>query len=369
MIEEMPRPHLPHLHKELTRHGAVAWYVRIGKGPRTRIQGDYGSEAFRAAYNSAVAGEKQPKTAKASSCSLAWLIASYRNSGSWAKLSAATRDQRENIFQHVLETAGDASFTKITRKTIVDGRDRRRETPAQANNFLKAMRGLFQWALEAEHVDTNPTDGVRGFLLKTDGFHAWTEEEIARFEGHWPIGTRERLALAVLLYTGLRRGDAAGIGRQHIKDEIISLRTEKTGIQIVIPILPELSKIIAASRTGDMALIATESGRAMTKESFGNWFRDACKAAGVPGSAHGLRKAGATRAANNGATVAQFEAIYGWSGGKMASLYTRHADRVRLAREAMHKLVKDENENENIYSRTINPGAGAVAKSLNKSNT
>jgi integrase len=73
----------------------------------------------------------------------------------------------------------------------------------------------------------------------------------------------------------------------------------------------------------------------MTKESFGNWFRDACKAAGVPGSAHGLRKAGATRAANNGATVAQLEAIFGWSGGGMASLYTRQADRTRLAKEAM----------------------------------
>jgi integrase len=105
----------------------------------------------------------------------------------------------------------------------------------------------------------------------------------------------------------------------------------------------------------------------MTKESFGNWFKDACKAAGVLGSAHGLRKAGATRAANNGATVAQLEAIYSWSGGKMASLYTRYADRVRLAREAMHKLSIDETKN--IYSRTLNPGAGAVEKKHNKSKT
>jgi hypothetical protein len=46
----------------------------------------------------------------------------------------------------------------------------------------------------------------------------------------------------------------------------------------------------------------------------------------------------ATRAANAGATVAQLEAIFGWSGGRMASLYTRSADRRRLAMEAMHKL-------------------------------
>jgi integrase len=116
------------------------------------------------------------------------------------------------------------------------------------------------------------------------------------------------------------------------------LRAAKTGTQIIIPVLPELAAIINSSRTGDLAFIAGERGRPMTKESFGNWFRGACQAAGVPGSAHGLRKAGATRAAENGATVAQLEAIYGWTGGKMASLYTRQADRAKLAREVMGKL-------------------------------
>ena len=67
------------------------------------------------------------------------------------------------------------------------------------------------------------------------------------------------------------------------------------------------------------------------------------------GSAHGVRKIAATRAANRGATVAQLEAIFGWQGGTMASLYTRSADRQRLAIEAMHKLA---NEDANIYSRT-----------------
>ena len=98
----------------------------------------------------------------------------------------------------------------------------------------------------------------------------------------------------------------------------------------------------------------------MTKESFGNWFRDACKAAGVPGSAHGLRKAGATRAANNGATVAQLEAIFGWSGGGMASLYTRQADRTRLAKEAMEELSKGKTQN--IYSRPGKQSEGMTPK-------
>jgi integrase len=87
-----------------------------------------------------------------------------------------------------------------------------------------------------------------------------------------------------------------------------------------------------------LTFIVGERGRPLTKESFGNLFRDACREAGVPGSAHDVRKIAATRAANAGATVAQLEAIFGWQVGSMASLYTRAADRRRLAIEAMHKL-------------------------------
>jgi integrase len=119
-----------------------------------------------------------------------------------------------------------------------------------------------------------------------------------------------------------------------------TITTEKSGgkIEVPIPILPVLAATLKAGPCGDLTFIAGASGRPFTKESFGNEFRRACKAACVPGSAHGVRKIAATRAANAGATVAQLEAIFGWSGGTMASLYTRAADRRRLAREAIHKL-------------------------------
>jgi integrase len=177
----------------------------------------------------------------------------------------------------------------------------------------------------------------------TEGFHTWAEDEVERFEARWPIGTRERLAFAILLYTGLRRGDAAALGRQHVRDGVITLRTEKTDAVVQIPILPALAEVMAVSKTGTLAFIATQSGVPMTKKGFGNWFKDACRAAGVPGTAHGLRKAGATRAANNGATEAELEAIFGWRGGHMASLSTRAANRARLAKSAMGKLERGGN--------------------------
>jgi integrase len=318
------------------------WYFRR-LGRRVRIRAEFGTPEFDGEYEAAKASVALPPKATASlQGSLAWLIERYRDSLAWAPLSAATKRQRENIFVHVIETAGAQNCAKITRAAIIAGRDRRKNTPAQARNFLDAMRGLFRWATDAGFVRSDPTAGVKNPPRKAgQGFRPWTEDDVAAYEKRWPVGTRQRVWLDVLLYTGLRRGDAVRFGRQHVKDGIGSIKTEKTKTTVTLPILPVLAATLEAGPCGDLTFIAGERGNPLTKESFGNLFRDACRDAGVAGSAHGVRKIAATRAANAGATVAQLEAIFGWQGGAMASLYTREADRRRLAIEAMHKLAQN----------------------------
>src|SRR5262249_31065710 len=177
--------------------------------------------------------------------------------------------------------------------------------------------GLFRWALKARLVKIDPTVGVEDPpRSQSDGFAPWSEDDIAAYEARWPIGTRQRVWLDVLIYTGLRRGDAVRLGRQHVRNDVGTIKTEKTGTEVMLPILPMLDATLKVGPCGDLTFIAGESGRPLTKESFGNLFRKACRDAGLQNrSAHGLRKAAATRAANAGATVAQLEAIFGWSGG------------------------------------------------------
>lgn len=339
----MTRPRPPYLLREKTRHGKVVWYVRKGDGPRIRIPGEYGSDEFTEAYQAAISGQNPPSK-KARSGSLEWLITRYRETSPWLTLAAATRRQRENIFKHVIEKSGHEPFAEITRAHMVAGRERRAATPAQARNFLDAMRGLFRWALDAGMIDMDPTAGVKNIArTKGEGFEVWTEDEVALYERRWPIGTKERVWLDVILYTGLRRGDAVRIGRQHVRDGIASIKTEKSRftVEVTIPILQTLQVTLDAGPTGDLTFICGDKGLPLTKESFGNIFREACRKAGVQKSAHGVRKIGATRAANAGATVAELEALFGWQGGAMASLYTRSADRRRLAKGAINKLDRN----------------------------
>lgn len=336
----MPRPRPPHLHHETTRHGRLVWYVRVNRGPRIRIKADYGTDEFEQAYQAAIQGERPFKDKEAARGTLDWLVMLYRQSGAWAELSLATRRQRENILKHVLANGGKETLSNITKRVIKAGCERRKSTPAQARHFLDTMRGIYRWALDNELVSSDPTQGVIAKKPKTNGFPVWTDEEITAYEKRWPRGTRERLMFDVFLYTGLRRGDAAALGKQHIKDGVITLDTQKNGVRVTIPILPDLAETMAITKLGDLAIIATDEGKNFVKESLGTAFREACRAAGIKKSAHGLRKAAATHAANRGATVAQLEAIFGWEGGRMASLYTRSADRKALAEAAMEKLSR-----------------------------
>ena len=337
----MPRPRLPYLQHERSRHGKMVWYVRLSRStPRTRIKAAFGTPDFMREYQDAIKGIAAPQKPASGKGTLAWAVSMYQDSAAWAKLSEATRKQRRNILRNVLKTAGAVDVAHITAEVIRNGLDRRKATPAAARNFLETMRGLFKWAVTNKIVETNPTEGVKGERLKSDGFPSWNDDDIAAFEARWPVGTRERVAFDILLWTGLRRGDACMLGRQHTKDGLIRLVTEKTGTRVVIPIAPQLAATLKAGPVGELFLIAGQSGNRRVKEAFGEWFRTACKAAGVEKSAHGLRKAAAIRMAMNGANERELNAIFGWTDGKMASHYTREADRERISINAAEKLAR-----------------------------
>lgn len=326
----MPKKLPPYVYREKTRHKRWNLYFRRGKGHRTRLPDDPDSKEFRRAYENALLGNRVEPSRITNVRSLRWLVDRYKESAAWRQLSDATRYQRDRIFAQAVDNAKNADFADIDRRTIERAMDKRSDTPAQANSFLKAVRGLFDWAVRNEHVAINPCHGVERLKDRTDGFPAWTVDDVVRFREKHAVGTRARLAMEFMLMTGIRRGDMASVGRQHIRDGVFTLRTGKTGAVITIRLPDYLMKIIAATPAKGMHLIAQDSGKSYTVESFGNYFRDWCDDAGVKKSAHGLRKLSATLAAEGGAAAHELMAQYGWTKLSMAEIYTKGADRVRL---------------------------------------
>jgi integrase len=181
---------------------------------------------------------------------------------------------------------------------------------------------------------------------KTIGYKTWSEAQIAKFEATHAIGTKARLAFALLLYTGQRRSDVIQMGWHNVHDDVLTIDQQKTEgneqAHLEIPLHPKLREIIEATPTvGMKTFLVTHLGRAYTAPGFGNWFRELCDAAGCEDvSAHGLRKATARRLAEIGCTAHQIAAITGHATLKEVQRYTSAADRKRMAREAMAKLVE-----------------------------
>lgn len=364
-MDLVPRIRKPYVQRETTRHKTVVWYFRKGVGPRVRLRGAYESPEWLADYEAALAtGKQAPGTQRSQNGTLAWLIDRYMESLAFTSFRPGTQKQRRAILRSIKATGGDSALHTITSKAISAGRDRRAATPAAAATYLKVMRAMFKWAVGAEHVPTSPVDGVTAKIPKTDGHHTWTLDEVAAFQKHFAIGTRARLAMDILLFTGMRKGDAVLLGRQHVRQGYIRYRSSKGGVDVTLPMLEPLARSIAATQTGDLTFLVTEKGTPFGPESFGNWFRLRCIEAGVPGRAHGLRKAGATIAAEAGASEKQLMALFGWTDPKMAQLYTRRANNALLAQAAAETLLTAQEEN--VYPRTLESGAGEMPETLDK---
>jgi integrase len=292
------------------------------------------------------------------------LVAAYLESQSYARLADSTRAARRRILDRIREKAGASPLATITQQAIVKGRDRR-TAPEAANSFLKTMSALFSWAVEHGHASSNPVLGVARIRTGSPGHHTWTDDEIARFRARHPHGTNARTLMEIMLGTGLRISDAAMLGRQHVRDGLVTIRTKKTGVTVTIPLLPELREALEAAPAKQMLFIQTQAGQAFSIKSAGQWFRSRCDEAQCPGSAHGLRKAAATRLANAGASEHQLMAVFGWKDPKEAAIYTREANRTRLAASAMALIS---GQVENVACRTSGQGATIEEKTKGKSN-
>jgi len=294
-----------------------------------------------AAYEAVMTGQPQPPgKARTKAGSLDALIVSYYQSAAFISLSPNTKKTYRGIIERLREGHGDKPVAGLKRAHIRAMLDAKAATPSAANNLLNILRILLAHAVETGLREDNPALTVKPLRVKSSGFHSWSDQEIAQFEARWAVGSRERLALGLLLYTGQRRSDVVRMGRQHIRDGVLTIRQQKTGSLVEIPVHAELAEIIAASQIGHLAFLVTAHGQPFTPAGFGNWFRDAVRAAGLPDqcAAHGLRKAACRRLAEAGCTAHEIMSVSGHRHLQEVTGYTEAANRARLAQAAMRRF-------------------------------
>jgi integrase len=332
----MRRNPFPGVTRTVDRHGRTRWRFRR-MGFTVYLHGAYGSVEFRAEYEAALAGWRTPATASVSG-SLAWLIEQYLGSPRYRDLSQSRKRSIRGELDWLRVQAGDLPYAHFRVRHVESLMDRK-TGPTAANTVKKNLSMLFNFAAKKlDFTGQNPARHADKRKVNRDGYHTWTEGEIDRFLALHGPGTKARLVALLALNTGMSRQDLARAGWQNVKDGRIAYRRGKTGVGADLPILPELASELDRLPRGTMLFLTHGMDLPYKPETLGNWFRDRCTEAGVPGALHGLRKAGATRLANAGATPDEIRAFLAHETNAQGSTYTKAANRAQLADSGMEKV-------------------------------
>ncbi len=355
--------------KDRDRHGNLRFYFRRPGKPKIRLHGLPGSDEFMDAYRAALA-ENNPTGAKAEK-SFDWLCERYYKSTYFQSLEEYTQRRKRAVLNEICniiggsgKRLGSAPFASLKKVHVRKLRDLKADTPEGANFRLKQISSLFAWAIKNDLATVNPAEKLEKLGGGSDGFYTWTDEDVEAFEAFWAVGSRPRLAMSIMLYLGVRRSDAILIGKKHESRDGLSVtfaqfKGRKKGAKVLtLPILPPLRSILDGSELGKETWLETTYGKPYQVAGFGNAVRSWCREARLPQcTPHGLRKIGAVRAAEAGASEHELMAMFGWDDANMARIYTRKAAQKRLAASGAAKVA--------LSAPTVPPAVPPVRKSSN----
>lgn len=355
---------LPYVEKNKSRHGTMRFYLRIDGKRVCRLPDDINSEAFHEAYWKA-RKEAEPLIARSEPAkpishivkpnTFRWLCMEYMRSHSFERLDTTTRERRRNIMEGMWEETlsdkddrrfADMPLNRLDVANLEVLRDRKKDVPFAADERLKVLRQVFDTKKDGKAIVPNIARLVQPFNAHSDGHATATPEDIEKFIAHHGTSSKAVLYVAIQMYTGLRVSDLAVLGPQHRRKDAFKLRLFKnrnrTPIDIDIAIHPILEAVLASHKVENLTYLVTEFGKPFSVKGLGNRISDWWRQAGMGHlTSHSVRKGLATDVAHNEATDSMLEAMFGWKDGKTSKIYTRNAERARLARQTVERINWD----------------------------
>jgi integrase len=321
------------------RHGRPRHYFRRRGSKPVALPGAPGGADFMEAYAAALSDGNNVPIIGASHTqagTVAAMVVGYLGSAAFQGLRESSQQQYRRILEGLRREHGDKRWSALERKHIVHMLDAKAATPTAARDFLRCLRLLVEYGMAIGIRQDDPTARVRVKVPKSDGYRTWSEDDIVAFETAYPVGSRPRLALALLLGTALRCADVVRVGRGNVRSGTLHVTQQKTGTKLAIPITAALAEAINAVPSEAMVFLLNDRGGAFTAKGFGKWFTAQCQRVGLNGlSPHGLRKAACRRLAEAGCSANEIAAISGHASLREVERYTKAADQARMARNAM----------------------------------
>jgi integrase len=329
---------LQHVTVRDNKDGTKRYYFRRRGQPFTALPGEPKSPEFMAAYQRCLNWVAPAAAVYAGS--FEELGDRYMRSPAFTTKAAATQGARRRVILSMMrepldpeapEKFGQERADQIGPAHIEVLRDRKADNPNAGNERLKILSQMFKFAKRKP----NPVRDVERLAVPKGGHETATDEDIAAYEAKHASGPA-RLAMTILKATGVRVSDLRLLGRQHVKNGLLSFTTVKTKMLCELPVGPDLA---AALPRDNMTFLLTEEGAPFASDKalsqrVAKWFRQA----GVNGvTAHGVRKWLASKMAEDGSTEYDLMSWFGWKDPKEARPYVQAANRRRMAHEAGRK--------------------------------
>jgi integrase len=309
------------------------------------LPGPIGSPEFLDAYQALMGGKPAPLARVHGAGSFGGLISAYYGWTEFTNLKASSKSLYRYALEPLPEKHGHRPRATMTRENLIGVIEKIGErAPGMANLTRAVLQKILKCALERNELRENPlAKKVTPYKIGTH--HTWTDAELEQFEANWPLGTRQRLAYALLFYTGQRSGDVVRMARGDISGGRIRVVQEKVRrgepvTELKIKIHPDLARALKAGPTKGLNLIGDEHGRPIKRAALSHLMRVAIREAGLPARCvpHGLRKATLRTMAERGASSKRLAAVSGHKTTKELDRYTAAADQQTLADDGIASM-------------------------------
>lgn len=342
----MKRPEFTSRFKD--RHGKWRWRFRRRGYATHYFKAPFGTKDFEREYAACL--RKEPLAAgigRVKPKSVADAIVRYYADNAFLDLAPATQKVYRGVLERFRAEFGPDPLQSFDAQNVAILMNAMRDRPHAAARLRKLLVQLFKIGRRDKLVPAyfDPIRDTAAPKAKSEGYHRWTEEELAAFEAKHPLGTKPRLAYALLLYSAQRSGDVRLLTPETIARGRIPIDQSKTGNAIDVPIVEPLRAALDAGPVGKRTLLESKLGAPFTEKGFYNLLKDACRLAGLDHcSPHGLRKSAARRCREAGCSDEEGMAITGHKTIREYRRYAGESGNTARADAAMGKVMANHAE-------------------------
>ncbi len=217
---------------------------------------------------------------------------------------------------------------KRVRGVLLAWRDEKfADTPRAADKVIGVLSACLTWGVDRGKIASNTLLGTSKLHRANRSEVIWTDDDLAKVEPHCSPDLWR--AVQVALMTGLSIADLVRLPWSAYDGSVIEGRRVKTGRSFLIPVLPDLARLLANAPQRSTIILTNAYGKPWSKSGLSHGFGEARDRAGLAGKLvfHDLRGTAATRLIADGLSYAQAGAILGWDEKRVETIARRYIDR------------------------------------------